>query len=81
MHRCQHSLKNSFKSMSCSCRIQQFPRNFLCCKPQVAYSYSFKSMVSTKSAVTGSQRPQNDNFNMKMVPEHDLNSSQKTKGT
>ncbi len=31
MHRCQHSfLKKSFKSMSCSGRIHQFPRNFLC---------------------------------------------------
>ncbi len=48
MHRCQHSFKkNSFKYMSCSHRIQQFPRNFLCWQaPGCIHIYSFKSMVS-----------------------------------
>ncbi len=36
------ALKNSFKSMSCLCRIQQFPR--------VVSSYSFKSMVTPHSS-------------------------------
>jgi hypothetical protein len=38
------ALKNSFKSMSCLRRIQQFPRNFLCWQALVVSSYSFKSM-------------------------------------
>ncbi len=40
--------KNSFKSMSCSSRINQFTRNFLCQQaPGCIQIYSFKSMVVT----------------------------------
>ncbi len=40
--------KNSSKSMNCSCRIQQFPRNFLCWQaPGYIQVYSFKSMIQT----------------------------------
>ncbi len=43
-------LKNSFKSMSCSGRINQFPRNFLRWQaPGCIKIYSFKSMVRTAS--------------------------------
>ncbi len=41
------ALKNSFKSMSCSGRIHQFPRKFLCWQaPGCIQLYSFKSMVT-----------------------------------
>ena len=46
MHRCQHSLKKSLKSISCSGRINQIPRNFLCWQPPSCFKiYYLKSMV------------------------------------
>jgi hypothetical protein len=46
------ALKNSFKSMSCLRRIQQFPRNFLRRQaPGCIQIYSFKSLVPTLNIV------------------------------
>jgi hypothetical protein len=40
------ALKKSFKSMSCSCRIKQFPRNFLRCQtPRCTLNHRFERIT------------------------------------